>query len=69
MTKTKLLSISQVAQVTGLSYYLSRRMVLNGTFPCVMLGSRRRINSIWVERWLAQSNPELPAVPLVRAAQ
>ena len=72
MPKPKLLSIPQVAQVTGLSYYLTREMVLNGTIRCVMLGSRRRVNAKWLDRWLARTNPadlDPPTPPRANAAQ
>jgi excisionase family DNA binding protein len=67
MKTTKLLSIPEFAKATGLSVWLARELVHRGDVPSVRVGARRRVDSRWVERWLAAGNPESdvpsPVVP------
>jgi hypothetical protein len=55
---TKLLTLPKFAQACGISEWLARRLVLNGDIPSVLVGTRRRIDERWVERWLDAGNPE-----------
>lgn len=61
MTKTKLLTIPEFANATGLTYGLARELVIRGDVPHVLVGTRRRVDSRWIEKWTACGNPELDA--------
>jgi predicted DNA-binding transcriptional regulator AlpA len=60
MTTTRLLSIPQFANATGLSDALARALVMRGDVPSVRVGARRRVSSHWVEKWVNLGNPEIP---------
>lgn len=59
MTTTKLLSIPQFADATGLTDYLARALVMRGDVPSVRVGARRRVDSRWVEKWVNLGNPDI----------
>jgi excisionase family DNA binding protein len=50
---TKLMTIPRFARATGLSYRLCLQLVVSGHIPSVPVGTRRRIDTRWVEQWLA----------------
>jgi excisionase family DNA binding protein len=54
MSTTKLISIAQFARLTGLDYFLARKLVIRGDVPSVAVGKRRRIDAMWVEKWMAK---------------
>ena len=53
MTITKLLSIREFAEATGLSIWLARELVNRGDVPSVRVGPRRRVDIRFVEKWTA----------------
>jgi excisionase family DNA binding protein len=57
---TKLLTIPDFAEVTGLSYWLARELVNRGDIPSVRVGTRRRIDARVVERWTHGEQPTVP---------
>jgi excisionase family DNA binding protein len=59
-TVTQLLTIPDFARRTGLPVTLARHLVYRGGVPSVRVGRRRRVDVRWVERWLAQGNPDIP---------
>ncbi len=60
MTTTKLLSIPEFAKATGLSDRLARHLVKNGDVPSIKVGSRRRVDARFIDRWTAAAC-EVPA--------
>jgi excisionase family DNA binding protein len=50
---TKLLTIPEFAEATGLSYRLCLQLIESGKIPSVPVGTRRRIDVRWVEQWLS----------------
>jgi excisionase family DNA binding protein len=59
MTLTKLLTIPQFANATGLSERAARTMIEHGQLPTVRVGSRQRVDVRWVKKWLATANPDV----------
>jgi excisionase family DNA binding protein len=59
MTTTKLLSVPQFANATGLSDTLARALVNRGDVPSILVGRRRRVDARWVEKWVNMGNPEI----------
>ncbi len=59
MTMTKLLTVPQFANATGLSEALARALVNRGDVPSIQVGSRRRVDSRWIEKWVNLGNPEI----------
>jgi excisionase family DNA binding protein len=59
MTITKLLTVPQFAEATGLSDPLARALVNRGDVPSVLVGRRRRVDARWVEKWVNLGNPEI----------
>ena len=51
-SQTQLISPRRFARQVGMSYALALRLVHSGEIPSLACGTRRRINSIWVSRWL-----------------
>ena len=50
---TKLITIPKFAKATGLPYRLCLQLVGVGDIPSVPVGRRRRIDTRWIEQWLA----------------
>ena len=50
---TKLITIPEFAEATGLPYRLCLHLIGTGQIPSVAVGRRRRIDVRWVEQWLA----------------
>ena len=50
---TKLITIPKFAKATGLKYRLCLQLVESGRIPSIPVGGRRRIDTRWVEQWLA----------------
>ncbi len=50
---TKLITIPNFADATGLPYRLCLHLIRTGQIPSVTGGRRRRIEARWVEQWLA----------------
>jgi len=59
MTTTKLLTIPEFANATGISENLARAIVKRGEVPSIQVGRRRRVDSRWVEKWTALANPPI----------
>jgi hypothetical protein len=57
MTTTKLLTIPQFANATGISETLARALVNRGDVPSIPVGRPRRIDARWIEKWTALANP------------
>jgi excisionase family DNA binding protein len=57
---TKLLTVPQFANATGLSDSLARTLVNSGQVPSIQVGRRRRVDARWIEKWTATANPEIP---------
>jgi excisionase family DNA binding protein len=57
---TRLLTIPEFARATGLSYRLCLHLVQMGDIPSVPVGSRRRIDVRWLERWLEAGGFPVP---------
>lgn len=53
MEALKLMTIPEFARTTGLNYWLAWQLVKRGSIPSVLVGTRRRIDSRWLEQWLA----------------
>ena len=56
---TKLITIPQFANATGISETLARALVNRGDVPSILVGRRRRVNARWVEKWTAAANTPL----------
>jgi len=50
---TKLITIPESAEATGLPYRLCLHLVGTAQIPSVAVGRRRRIDVRWVDQWLA----------------
>ena len=50
----KLITIPRFAELTGLPYRLCLNLVTTGQIPSVPVGRRRRIDTRWVDQWLAR---------------
>ncbi len=59
MTTTKLLTIPEFANATGISETLARTLVNRGDVPSIPVGRRRRVDARWVEKWTNTANPPI----------
>jgi excisionase family DNA binding protein len=50
---TKLITIPEFAEATGLPYRLCLHLIGTDQIPSVPVGRRRRIDLRWVDQWLA----------------
>ena len=66
---TKLMTVPKFAKATGLSYRHSLQLVETGQIPSVPVGRRRRIDTRWVEQWLASGGYRWPESKLASGTE